>query len=322
METGGRDDHVRRTRSLSRRALGGDRDPGRLHRLRPRRAHPRDAGREPRLLLAGAAFFLAVGIWTMHFVGMLASPIPAGTVYLVLPTIISFLICALVVGISQARTLGYHVTVAAPAADLPTAPDADMLADGFGLGRLTEARRFIVVSTQGRGDEAALRAAVSTDPAYHAFVGSRRKMAALRDKLIAEGIDAAASTASRPPPASISATSPRKRSQCRSWRRSRWSEGEDSAGRGRRAGQNIPVSTHSINGIFASRRPEGRHTNEFAEWFYGLSAVQQDDLTAAGLLLIEQGPHLPFPIRRGLTDRSTHKCVSWACRVVEGRCGV
>src|SRR5258708_3893423 len=57
-----------------------------------------DAGH--RLLLAGAAFFLAIGIWTMHFVGMLAAPLPAGTVYLVLPTIISFLICALVVGIS------------------------------------------------------------------------------------------------------------------------------------------------------------------------------------------------------------------------------
>ena len=53
-----------------------------------------------RVLLAGAAFFLAVGIWTMHFVGMLAAPLPAGTVYLVLPTIVSFLICALVVGIS------------------------------------------------------------------------------------------------------------------------------------------------------------------------------------------------------------------------------
>ncbi len=53
-----------------------------------------------RLLLAGAAAFLAVGIWTMHFVGMLAAPIPADTVYLVLPTIISFLICALVVGVS------------------------------------------------------------------------------------------------------------------------------------------------------------------------------------------------------------------------------
>lgn len=53
-----------------------------------------------RLLLAGAAGFLAVGIWTMHFVGMLAAPIPADAVYLVLPTILSFLICALVVGIS------------------------------------------------------------------------------------------------------------------------------------------------------------------------------------------------------------------------------
>jgi NO-binding membrane sensor protein with MHYT domain len=53
-----------------------------------------------RLLLAGAAFFLAIGIWTMHFVGMLAAPLPAGAVYLVLPTIVSFLICALVVGVS------------------------------------------------------------------------------------------------------------------------------------------------------------------------------------------------------------------------------
>src|SRR5207244_12182153 len=57
-----------------------------------------DAGH--RVLLAGAAFFLAVGIWTMHFVGMLAAPLPPGTVYMVLPTIVSFLICALVVGVS------------------------------------------------------------------------------------------------------------------------------------------------------------------------------------------------------------------------------
>ena len=57
-------------------------------------------GASRRVLLAGAAAFLAVGIWTMHFVGMLAAPIPPDTVYLVLPTMISFLICALVVGIS------------------------------------------------------------------------------------------------------------------------------------------------------------------------------------------------------------------------------
>src|SRR5579862_4012732 len=54
----------------------------------------------PRVLLSGAAGFLAIGIWTMHFVGVLAAPIPADTVYLVLPTIVSFLICALVVGLS------------------------------------------------------------------------------------------------------------------------------------------------------------------------------------------------------------------------------
>ena len=57
-------------------------------------------GASRRVLLASAAAFLAVGIWTMHFVGMLATPIPSDTVYLVLPTMISFLICALVVGIS------------------------------------------------------------------------------------------------------------------------------------------------------------------------------------------------------------------------------
>ena len=53
-----------------------------------------------RLLLASAAVFLAVGIWTMHFIGMLAAPLPQAAGYLVLPTIVSFLICALVVGVS------------------------------------------------------------------------------------------------------------------------------------------------------------------------------------------------------------------------------
>ena len=93
---------------------------------------------------------------------------------------------------TQARQLGYHVTLAAPSADLTTAPDADMLIDSFRLGELHQAKRFIVVATQGRGDEAALRAALATDASYHAFVGSRRKMTALREKLIAEGVEAEA----------------------------------------------------------------------------------------------------------------------------------
>ncbi|MBI5132334.1 MAG: XdhC family protein [Rhodopseudomonas palustris] len=93
---------------------------------------------------------------------------------------------------TQARQLGYHVTLAAPAADRAAPAEADLSIDGYQLGELKPARRFVVVSTQGKGDEAALRSAVSIDAQYHAFVGSRRKMAVLHDKLIAEGIDASA----------------------------------------------------------------------------------------------------------------------------------
>src|SRR5262250_1805998 len=91
---------------------------------------------------------------------------------------------------AQARPLGYHVTLAAPAADLGGSPDVDKLIDGFRLGELHQAKRFVVVSTQGKGDEAALRVALATNGSYHAFVGSHRKMMALREKLIAEGVDA------------------------------------------------------------------------------------------------------------------------------------
>ncbi|HEV2154151.1 XdhC family protein [Bradyrhizobium sp.] len=93
---------------------------------------------------------------------------------------------------AQARVLGYHVTLAAPATELTAQPDADAVIDGYQLGELNDAKRFVVVSTQGKGDEAALRAAVATKAQYHAFVGSRRKMASLRAKLLAEGASAAA----------------------------------------------------------------------------------------------------------------------------------
>ena len=92
---------------------------------------------------------------------------------------------------AQARPLGYHVTLAAPAVDLAGTPDVDVLIGGFALGELHDAKRFVVVSTQGKGDETALRSALATKAAYHAFVGSRRKMAALREKLVAQGVDAA-----------------------------------------------------------------------------------------------------------------------------------
>ncbi len=89
---------------------------------------------------------------------------------------------------AQARPLGYHVMLAAPPADRPAMVEADVVAESFELGPLHQARRFVVVSTQGKGDEAALRAAIATEASYHAFVGSRRKMTALREKLMTQGI--------------------------------------------------------------------------------------------------------------------------------------
>ena len=55
-------------------------------------------GLRRRLLLAGATASLAVAIWTMHFVGMLAVRLPFPVDYLALPTLLSFLVCAIVVG--------------------------------------------------------------------------------------------------------------------------------------------------------------------------------------------------------------------------------
>ena len=53
-----------------------------------------------RQLLVGAALTLALAIWSMHFVGMLAARFPVSIDFLVLPTLLSFLICVLVVGIA------------------------------------------------------------------------------------------------------------------------------------------------------------------------------------------------------------------------------
>ena len=51
-----------------------------------------------RLAIAGSAVTLATGVWSMHFVAMLAANFPSAVDYLVLPTLISFLICVIVVG--------------------------------------------------------------------------------------------------------------------------------------------------------------------------------------------------------------------------------
>ena len=76
-----------------------------------------------------------------------------------------------------ARRLGFSVTACAPAAEQSAFAEVDRRIDGYALPVADDGERFIVVSTQSRGDEAALLAALSTDADYVAFVGSsgRRK---------------------------------------------------------------------------------------------------------------------------------------------------
>jgi NO-binding membrane sensor protein with MHYT domain len=64
-----------------------------------------------RLLIAGATVSLAVAIWTMHFVGMLAVRLPFQVDYLVLPTLLSFLVCAIVVGAAVYATSSGPLTL-------------------------------------------------------------------------------------------------------------------------------------------------------------------------------------------------------------------
>jgi NO-binding membrane sensor protein with MHYT domain len=68
-------------------------------------------GARRRLLLAGATVSFAVAIWTMHFVGMLAVRLPFQVDYLVLPTLLSFLVCTIVVGGAVYATSSGPLTV-------------------------------------------------------------------------------------------------------------------------------------------------------------------------------------------------------------------
>ena len=90
---------------------------------------------------------------------------------------------------AQARQLGYHVTLAAPAADRAAEPDAACHHRRL-RARATSTKRGASSWSRprARATRPRLRAALAIEAEYHAFVGSRRKMAALREKLVAGGI--------------------------------------------------------------------------------------------------------------------------------------
>lgn len=80
----------------------------------------------------------------------------------------------------------FDLRLAAPGLD--AAPEGVHHSESFAFDTESDAARFVVIATQGKGDEAALRAALNAGGGdYMAFVGSRRKFAALRARLEADG---------------------------------------------------------------------------------------------------------------------------------------
>ena len=87
-----------------------------------------------------------------------------------------------------APRFGFRVVVVAPKVDQTLFEAADQRIDDYAMPLTGDGQRFVVVSTQGRGDEAGLKAAIAGDAQYFGFVGSKRKVAALRESLIAGGV--------------------------------------------------------------------------------------------------------------------------------------
>jgi len=89
-----------------------------------------------------------------------------------------------------AKRAGFAVTVCAPAAEQSAFAGAERRIEGYALPVKEAGARYLVVSTQGRGDEAALLAALAVEAEYVGFVGSHKKAEALKLALAERGVSA------------------------------------------------------------------------------------------------------------------------------------
>jgi xanthine dehydrogenase accessory factor len=89
-----------------------------------------------------------------------------------------------------ARRVGFFVAICAPAADHAVFTEADRLVDGYEPPADLVGDLYLVISTQGAGDRAALAAAVRLRAKYFAIVGPRRKIDLLKSEIAEESIAA------------------------------------------------------------------------------------------------------------------------------------
>jgi xanthine dehydrogenase accessory factor len=98
-----------------------------------------------------------------------------------------------------APSMGFDVAVAAAPEDHDRfGPGVRRLVGVAAPAKVGESA-FVVVSTQGAGDRAALKSAAAMDARYRAFVGSRRKAETLKSELAKEGVSEEALAAIKAP---------------------------------------------------------------------------------------------------------------------------
>src|SRR5271170_3672799 len=98
-----------------------------------------------------------------------------------------------------APSMGFAITVAAAPEEHQRFDSGVSRVLGLSPPKETGADAYVVVSTQGAGDRAALKSAAAMDARYRAFVGSRRKAETLRGELAKEGVSQEALAAIKAP---------------------------------------------------------------------------------------------------------------------------
>jgi xanthine dehydrogenase accessory factor len=86
------------------------------------------------------------------------------------------------------KAMGFAVHVADPAADTGLFPDAERLWNEPEIPLDRDHRPWAVVATMGERDEAAVRAALATEPLYLGVVASRKRFAEIEAALVAGGV--------------------------------------------------------------------------------------------------------------------------------------
>ncbi|HEY1862799.1 MAG TPA: XdhC/CoxI family protein [Roseiarcus sp.] len=98
-----------------------------------------------------------------------------------------------------APSMGFDVTVAAALEEHQRFDIGVARLVGLSPPKESGDDAYVVVSTQGAGDRAALKSAAGMDARYRAFVGSRRKAETLRSELVKEGVSEQALAAIKAP---------------------------------------------------------------------------------------------------------------------------